>query len=54
MKVVLGAGLGLINARIISKPLRVHTFSTEMSVWMLNFSIWSMQREWSEQEVEEG
>ena len=33
------AGPGLINARTVSKPVRVYTSSTEMSVCTLNFSI---------------
>ena len=39
LSAVFVAGAGLINARTISKPVRVYTSSTEMSVCTLNFSI---------------
>ena len=40
------AGPGLINARTVSKPVRVYTSSTEMSVCTLNFSIWEAHQWW--------
>ena len=39
LSAVFVAGPRLINARTISKPVRVYTSSTEMSVCTLNFSI---------------
>ena len=39
LSAVFVAGPGLINARTISKPVRVYTSSTEKSICTLNFSI---------------